>query len=76
MTRTKLIDVLEAYLKVNGPLSLSEYNSRKDTPVNSRTIKQAFGSWSAATRFIDARKRRAALLEPAKVEKKNEAAPI
>lgn len=73
MTRTKIIDTLEAFFDKNGAVSLSDYNKRKDTPINSRTVKQAFGSWSIALRFIDARKKRKA---PAKVEKINEAAPI
>jgi hypothetical protein len=63
MTRTKLIDLLEAYFEKHGEVSLSEYK-KADTPVNSSVIKKAFGSWSGALRYINARKRRKSLTEP------------
>lgn len=68
MTKTKLIDILEAYfIESGGPMSLTEYLKKGDAPVVPRVVKQACGSWSRALKYIEARKRRRTLLEPEKV---------
>jgi hypothetical protein len=55
MTKTKLLDVMAAYLSKNGPMTPAEYGKRKDAPARLQVLRRTFRSWSGMLRYIESR---------------------